>query len=204
MTNPDPKSERLVATHEFKRKAILKAARAVFAREGASGLTIRAVATEAGYAAGAVYSYFASKDEIAAQLIAEDLAALAKRLKDADAPMINIDATRRLGRLAAETFRALEAQGDLLMLAGDALTSDALPSEIDRLLNGRLIAALMALGGPMQAGDQASEEARLSTVATAALVLGTAMLDRAGRLSVLGVEPEALLTHAVERLSKSA
>jgi AcrR family transcriptional regulator len=204
MTSSDPKSERLAATHDFKRKAILRAARAVFAREGIGGLTIRAVAAEAGYAAGAVYSYFASKDEIAAQLIAEDLASLAKRLKDADAPMINIDATRRLGRLAAETFRALTAQSDLLLLAGDALSNEALPIDVDRMLNGRLIAALMALGGPIQAGDNASEETRLSTVATAALVLGTAMLDRSGRLSVLGVTPDELLTHAVERLCKSA
>jgi AcrR family transcriptional regulator len=204
VTAPDPKSERLQATHDFKCKAILKAARAVFAREGKSGLTIRAVAAEAGYAAGAVYSYFGSKDEIAAQLIAEDLAALAKRLKDTDAPMQNIDATRRLGRLAAETFRALSAEANLVVLAGDALANDALPSEVDRLLNGKLIAALMALGSPMQNGDTDKEDARLATVATAALVLGTAMLERSGRLEVLGVEPDVLLSHAVERLSKSA
>ena len=202
MTSPDPKSERLQATHDFKRKAILKAARAVFAREGKPGLTIRAVAAEAGYAAGAVYSYFSSKDEIAAQLIAEDLSLLAKRLKDADAPMTNVDAARRLGHLAAETFRALSSQSDLLMLAGAALSNDALPHDVDRMLNGRLIAALMALGGPIK--DRDSEEARLSTLATAAVVLGAAMLERAGRLDILGVTSDELLTHAVERFSKSA
>jgi hypothetical protein len=56
----------------------------------------------------------------------------------------------------------------------------------------------------MQNGDTDKEDARLATVATAALVLGTAMLERSGRLEVLGVEPDVLLSHAVERLSKSA
>lgn len=203
MTTPE-KSERLAATHDFKRKAILKAARGVFAREGKDGLTVRAVASEAGYAAGAVYSYFSSKDEIAAQLIAEDLGQLAKRLKDADAqPHANIDATKRLALLAAETFQALSAQSELLLLASDALGKGVLPEDVDRLLNGRLIAALMALGAPVQDVEE-GREAQMSTVATAALVLGTAFLERSGRLKVLGLGPDEVLTHAVERLSKSA
>lgn len=50
------------------RSAILDAARAIVAAEGIDKLTIRAVAQDVGYSAGALYEYFDSKEDILAAL----------------------------------------------------------------------------------------------------------------------------------------
>lgn len=55
---------------------ILTAARAVLNRRGAKGLTIDAVAAEAGLSKGGVLHHFASKDALVAALVARELAAL--------------------------------------------------------------------------------------------------------------------------------
>ena len=54
------------------RAAILEAARKLIARNGLSGLSLSAVAEEAGFVAATVYGHFRSKDELALALAAED------------------------------------------------------------------------------------------------------------------------------------
>jgi AcrR family transcriptional regulator len=50
------------------RRRLLDAARAVFARNGYRGASVEAIAAEAGYSKGAVYSNFASKEDILLEL----------------------------------------------------------------------------------------------------------------------------------------
>ncbi len=50
---------------EARRRSILEAASRVFSREGVQDATMAAVAREAGISPGAIYRYFASKDELA-------------------------------------------------------------------------------------------------------------------------------------------
>ncbi len=50
------------------RQRLLEAARAVFARDGYRGASVEAIAAEAGYSKGAVYSNFASKEDILLEL----------------------------------------------------------------------------------------------------------------------------------------
>lgn len=201
MAQTDPKSERVAAAHDAKRKAILAAARAVIARDGLDGLTMRAVATEAGYVPGAVYFYFTSKDELAAGLVSDELGQLARRLKDSDQSLGAADAARRIAALAAETFRSLAHDSHLIELAAEMFDRGAVPPEAERLLNGRLIGALTALGAPAQDLAPLPEDTRRLTLAVAALVLGTAVLSRAGRLEVLGAAPEEIIGFGVARLT---
>jgi len=53
-----------VVDHTARQQEIVRAVRRVLAREGSSGMTMRQVAAEAGYANGALKPYFASKADL--------------------------------------------------------------------------------------------------------------------------------------------
>src|SRR5262249_48317200 len=95
------REERREAAHAYKRAEILAAARRVMTRVGAKGLTIRAVAAEAGYVPGAVYFYFHSKAAIISELAVQELSGLTKQLRAASPR----DAADRAAA-AAEAFAA--------------------------------------------------------------------------------------------------
>nr|HEV7954027.1 TetR/AcrR family transcriptional regulator [Candidatus Acidoferrales bacterium] len=60
-------------TKSVTRQRILEAATSLFARDGWQSTTTRAIALEAGIAAGTLFNYFPTKESIAATLIAEAL-----------------------------------------------------------------------------------------------------------------------------------
>lgn len=72
MTDP-ARNGRQEAVSELKRALIVAAARRVFEAEGLEGASLRAIAKEAGYTAGAIYFHFASKEAIYAQVLEESL-----------------------------------------------------------------------------------------------------------------------------------
>lgn len=57
---------------EHIKENILKAAKPLLLGEGGSKLTLRAVANSCGIAVGTVYNYFASKEQLMAEIILED------------------------------------------------------------------------------------------------------------------------------------
>jgi len=167
------------------RGGILEAARRVAAREGARNLSLRAVAAEAGFAPAALYGYFQNKDDLLLALAGDDLATLARAMREA----ANNAAT---GKLAA-------ASGAALDLLQKTETSAAAPSALsvavgegERLFNGRLIAALKALS---DASGKVldSREAQADIVLIAAAITGLAVLARTGRLAALGFTSEDVL-----------
>ena len=65
--------QRKSAVTDLKRSMILDAASAVFAEDGMDGASLRAIAKRAGYTAGAIYSYFESKEDIYGALLDRSL-----------------------------------------------------------------------------------------------------------------------------------
>jgi AcrR family transcriptional regulator len=55
-----------------KKKSLLKVAKALFSEQGIKNTTVAQIAEKAGIAKGSVYSSFASKDEIIAELLNDD------------------------------------------------------------------------------------------------------------------------------------
>lgn len=55
------------------RTALLSAAKSVFAREGYGGASLDQIAADAGYTKGAVYTHFASKEELFLELLSDGL-----------------------------------------------------------------------------------------------------------------------------------
>lgn len=88
---------------DFRRGQIVDAARHNFLKQGVSAATVDAIAKTAGVAKGTVYLYFASKDELLREILAQDL----EEFHDCTVPVI-----RRAGpiedRLAGFVRQSLE------------------------------------------------------------------------------------------------
>ena len=192
------RKERRARDHNATRASILDAARRVADREGARNLSLRGAAAEAGYTPAALYGYFRNKDELLLALAADDLAGLARTLREA--------ARAQGGGLAAASAAALDLLENTETIAA---ASTALPqngsgsgsgSEMERLFNGRLIAVLTALSETVGEGAK-SREAQADVLLVAATLSGLALLSRAGRLEALGFDTGELLARLEARFA---
>jgi AcrR family transcriptional regulator len=192
------RADRRTRQRDASRKGILDAARRVAAREGARSLSLRSVATEAGFAPAALYVYFRDKDELMLALAADDLASLAHAMRDASRHEEN----GRSFSAAAATALNLLANTETLAAAWAAIAPEANDSDTGRLFNGRLIAALTALSAA--AGEPArTRESQTDVVLLAAALAGLALFLRSGRLDALGFSEDELLARLESRLAHS-
>lgn len=194
--------KRRAGLRDHKRKAILAAARRVCDEGGPEALTMRAVAAEAGYAAGAVYSYFAGIGELAIALTAEELGHLARRMREAAEKEKSSAAA--LEAAAREALKATAGNAPHVRLAGRLMSAQALPADLDRAVTGRLIAILETLGGPLRAATGLEgEAAHREILCLAALLIGLRVLESSGRLGPLGYSAESLLAHRLAGLPRA-
>lgn len=170
---------------------ILTAAADLLDEAGPSNLTMRAVAARAGYTAGAVYSYFASKEALLAAMAVDELDHLAKAMRQADNDLI---------AQASVCTRALHRIGPLLIAAhrGDV------PETTERALTGRIIAILRQLDRGISAGGRRSDDANSQALDTIALwcgLVGLAQLSTSGRLASLEVDAPDVASALIARYS---
>lgn len=194
--------KRRSALRDHKRKEILAAARRVCDTGGPEALTMRAVAAQAGYAPGAVYSYFSGIDELAIALTAEELGHLARRMREAAEGVKT--PTAALAAASRELLAATAGNAPHLRLAGRLISPDGLSADLDRAITGRVIAVLETLGGPLRAatgleGDAAHRE----ILSLAAFLIGLRVLDSAGRLTPLGFNAQDLLETRLAALPRT-
>ena len=196
----EQKALRRAQARAASRTGILDAARRVAAHGEGRDLSLRNVAAEAGFAPAALYGYFANKDELLLALAADDLATLARTMRDA--------ATHPAGqgRLGAAVSAALAVlkQSECLAAVPGALSATPgpglaiRPSDCERLFNGRLIAVLKVLSDA--AGNRLdNRQGQCDSVLVAAAVAGLALLARTGRLEALGFSPEEILKRLDQR-----
>ena len=185
------REERREAAHAYKRAEILAAARRVMARLGAKGLTIRAVASEAGYVPGAVYFYFHSKAAIISELAVHELSGLTKQLRATSSR----DAAERASA-AAEAFAAAHT-----IFTAD--TDHRLHPGSERALMGRLITLFQTVSEPLDLSHLPPEQAQARALALSSAAIGLATLARMGRLDKLGVTAAATLREVAHCLKES-
>ncbi len=176
------REDRREASHAHKRAEILAAARRVYARDGAKGLTIRAVATEAGYVPGAVYFYFHSKAAILSELAVSELAGLTRQLKATSSK----DAAERAAA-AAEAFAAAHAIFNM-----DVENQGTNPGS-ERVLLGRLISLFQTVSEPLELEGLPPEQAQARALGLSSAAIGLATLARMGKLDKLGVTAASTL-----------
>ena len=185
------REERREAAHAYKRAEILAAARRVLARMGAKGLTIRAVAGEAGYVPGAVYFYFHSKAAIISELAVQELSGLTKQLRAASPR----DAAERAAA-AAEAFGAAHT---IFSLDAD----HRIHPGSERALMGRLISLFQTVSEPLSLSHLPPDQAQARALGLSSAAIGLATLARMGRLDKLGVTAAATLREVAHCLKES-
>jgi AcrR family transcriptional regulator len=195
-------SVRRQALHDHKRQVILAAAREVFTRTGLAGTTMRAIADAAGYVPGAVYAYFETKEAILGELLVQSLGNMNRAVKtaaaSADQPGARLSAAAKAFHACYQANRS-ELDLSLALLHGGR--GAGLAPELERQINGRLIAVLQVFAGAIQqASGLAPAEAEREAVALFAEIAGLLLLEASGRLRVLDQDGTALVARAVRKL----
>lgn len=199
-----PAITRRRATSDANRQRILEAAQAVFAAEGLEGASLRTIAKTAGYTPGAIYFYYANKEEIYADVLRTSLGALHARIDGAIASSSASVAGRvRAGARALYTYyeeRPKELDLGFYLYRGMRLAG--LTPALNAELNAQLKAALGAVGAEMHALCPRLEQRRTDdeTVALFAQIVGLLLLVHTGRSKVLDVDARSLFESYVARL----
>ncbi len=177
----------------FRRAKIRDAARRVFARDGLEAATMRAIASEAGYSPGALYSYYPSKAHLLSDLAAQSLGLAAKVVRAAD-----VDQAGHAARALFTYFADRPHEFDLVLTAFHAARAASIrdTSEYGRQLTGRLIAALAPLAECQVAAGDEPMAANRRALGLGAEIFGLLMLANSGHLAALGIGLETLLDDA--------
>jgi AcrR family transcriptional regulator len=196
------RAARTKAVHDFKRAAIVDAARRVFAEHGLEGASVRLIARAAGYTPGAIYFYFPGKEHIYGDILSESLAALGRAVKDAAAAAPDAEAClRQAARAFFVYYRDHPDELELGFYLFQGIRKRGLTPELDRQLNGRLIAALRVVASAVRdLAGLGEAAANLETVTVASHLVGILLMDKSGRLKTLGFAGETLVDHTLDRL----
>jgi AcrR family transcriptional regulator len=196
---------------DARRQHVLDAARAVFFELGLEGTSIREIAQRAGYTPGAIYSYFASKEEVYAALLGESLERLNAAVQEALASTRHQDdghdARRRLQR-AAQAFFSFYADNprdlDLGFYLFQGMQPRGLTSELDEQLNRRLRDALAPVQEALQTLGMTEAEALAEVTALFAHAVGLLVLSHTGRIRMFRQKSSELFSAYLQQLDGRA
>ncbi|MET8046711.1 TetR/AcrR family transcriptional regulator [Streptosporangium sp. NPDC005286] len=141
-------------------REIADVARRQLAVDGASGLSLRAVAREMGMASSAIYRYFPSKDDLLTVLIIDGYNALGEAVENADAAVPHTDhAGRWMAVCHAVRDWALAHPHEYALLYGSPVPGyqapqDTVPAAIrDTVVYGRIVSDAHRAGTLNPPGD---------------------------------------------------
>lgn len=188
------------ARHDVKRAAIFATAKRVFLKEGLEGASLRAIARACGYAPGALYAYYASKEEIYADIVRDSL----ERLKEATERGARARDPEAALRGAVRAFYGFYRNNphdlDVSLYIYQGLGPRGLTPALDKELNARLGLALKIVGrAVMQVRPTlTASQCRMHQQTLLSGLMGVLLLERTGRLSRLKTDPRRLLDHHIE------
>jgi AcrR family transcriptional regulator len=190
------------AMTDQRRAHVLDAARAAFFELGLAGASIREIAQRAGYTPGAIYSYFASKEEVYGALLGESL----ERLNGQVARACENGAAKGVERLRAaasaffDFYRENPRDLDLGFYVFQGLQPRGLTPKLNEALNRRLRDALQptqeALVGLGMPDGQAVQE----VTALFAHCVGLLVLSHTGRIRMFNQGSQELFEAYLEQL----
>lgn len=179
----DARQQRNQALADVRRESVLDAARSAFFELGMEKTSIREIAQRAGYTPGAIYSYFASKEEMYGALLAESLDRLNEHVQGAVAK--TKPGAPRL-KAAASAFFDFYLQNPRDLDLGFYLFQGMKPRGLTPELNDALNASLLQALQPAQAelaGLGMSEMTALQEVTSLfAHVVGILVMSHTGRI----------------------
>jgi AcrR family transcriptional regulator len=189
------------AISALKRGLILEAARRVFESEGLEGASLRGIAAEAGYTPAALYFHFESKAALYAEVLAQSLAALKRRVDAAVAASRTPAARLRAAALAFFDFYADQPRDlDLgFYLFRGGMRPHGLGRERDRILNAALEAGLLPIADAARGLGATRPQARLLMAELFAYASGLLLLLHTRRIRMFGASPRALMKRRIAR-----
>ena len=202
MDDAHRKQSRAESMAVFKRRHILSAARRVFDSEGADGLNMRTIAKEAGYSLGAAYSYFRTKEEIEAELLAGILGDLARYIKATLSQGSGNSGIHAFSIFSAY-FRERPKVRKLLLLSLSGLgeKSADIPAPTRKELNSRLLTLMGLLANELHQQTPASAtRAQEETTDFVAYLLGLMLLENGDRLQLLNQDNQEMVDRYGERM----
>lgn len=195
MTN-SVRNDRREAVSELKRQLIIAAARRVFETEGLEEASMRAIAREAGYTAGAIYFHFENKETIYAHVLDDSLGRLIASVEGAVAgaagdPRLQLPtAALAFFDFYAENPRDLDL-GFYLFRGG--MRPQGLSPELDARLNARLAASLAPIGTAAAALGADAAAATAIVAGTFAHAVGLLLLEHTGRIRLFTAHSRQLM-----------
>jgi AcrR family transcriptional regulator len=203
-----PRDLRQQALADARREHILSAARAVFIELGLEAVSMREIAKRAGYTAGAIYSYFASKEEIYGALLAEslerlnDFVNLAAEVASVDQKDQSAFAELRKSALAFyEFYRDNPRDLDLGFYLFQGLKPRGLTNEWDSQLNARLRDAMQHQEAALIRLGCSKKDVDTELTAIFAHIVGVLLLNHTGRIRMFGKGADELIVHYLDHLA---
>ncbi len=191
---------------DARRQHVLDSARTVFFELGLEGTSIREIAKHAGYTPGAIYSYFASKEDVYAALLGESL----ERLNEAVQAAVGSPASKPEKRLAAaaKAFFQFYAENprdlDLGFYLFQGMQPRGLTAELNEQLNQRLRDSLAPVETALQELGMDAANALAEVTALFAHVVGLLMLSHTGRIRMFRQKSNDLFAAYLQQLAARA
>jgi AcrR family transcriptional regulator len=203
-----PRARRHQALAVARREHILGAAREAFFELGLEGASLREIAKRAGYTAGAIYSYFPSKEEVYATLLAESLERLNGRVAQAElpeaaatsGPTSAADELRLRALAFFDFYRENPRDLDLGFYLFQGMQPRGLTPQWNERLNGRLRDAMRPQERALLQLGFGGEQATTEVTALFAHTVGLLLLSHTGRIRMFSRASDELFVRYVEGL----
>lgn len=182
-------SDRIRPRRADVRRNLLRAAREEFLERGYARSGLRSISERAGYTKGAVYSNFASKHELLAEVLAEDFGEVSERFRTA-APSADEPWERAIGTIIDIGVAAATSDARMLRLGAEFALEAARDPELQpmyRTLQERRRAAVLAAVEPLAAAADGPSPAEVEAIYRSATSLITGWIIDHG---ALGEEPD--------------
>lgn len=205
-----PRGIRQQALADARREHILSAARSVFIELGLEAVSMREIARRAGYTAGAIYSYFSSKEEIYGALLAESLERLndfiVKSARDmatheGGIPNSVFEQLRKSALAFYQFYRDNPRDLDLGFYLFQGLQPRGLTNEWDQKLNARLRTAMHPQEEALTKLGFTKEDVDMEVTAIFAYIVGVLLLNHTGRIRMFGKGSDELIAHYLNNLA---
>jgi AcrR family transcriptional regulator len=197
----DPRRLRNQALADVRRELLLDAARSAFFELGMEKTSIREIAQRAGYTPGAIYSYFASKEEVYGALLGESLNRLNERVQQAQrASAIGADRVRKTASAFFDYYVENPRDLDLGFYLFQGMKPRGLTPALNQALNARLREALQPTQAGLESLGMPPAKALQEVTALFAHTVGLLVLSHTGRIRMFKQASRDLFDAYLEQL----
>lgn len=201
----DPRRLRTQALADARRALVLEAARSAFFELGMDKTSIREIAQRAGYTPGALYSYFASKEDVYGALLGESLARLDAQVRSAaGAAAAGAPRLRAAAGAFFDFYRANPRDLDLGFYLFQGMKPRGLTPELNDALNARLLQALQPCRDELRRLGMPAAAALQEVTALFAHAVGLLVPGHTGRIRMFRQDSAGLFRRYLDRLVERA